>query len=122
MDTVSVLITDAILGKNERCRCAVRGRPADPHQPSATLALVERGGDWALFLFSNLRQFVVEAQDLKLDNILPLASDFACEETGLVHDSLGTSSGNSGGWGMAGTFMDLGGGVEGPNRGLFSTE
>ena len=89
MDTVSVLITDNVLGKNECCRCAVRCRPMDPNLPSATLALVERQGDFALFLFSNLRQFVVEAADLKLDNILPVASDFACEEAGLHHDSLG---------------------------------
>ena len=92
MDTVSVLITDNVLGKNESCRCAVRCRPSDPNQPSATLALVERQGDFALFLFSNLRQFVVESSDLKLDNILPVASDFACEEAGIRHDSLGRNT------------------------------
>ena len=89
MDTVSVLITDSVLGKNESCRCAVRCRPADPNLPSATLALVERQGDFALFFFSNLRQFVVESADLKLDNILPIASDFACEETEINSDSIG---------------------------------
>ena len=89
MDTVSVLITDSVLGKNECCRCAVRCRPADPNLPSATLALVERQGDFALFFFSNLRQFVVESADLKLDNILPIASDFACEESEINSDSIG---------------------------------
>ena len=90
MDTVSVLITDSVLGKNECCRCVVKCRPADPNLPSsATLALVERQGDFALFFFSNLREYVVESADLKLDNILPVASDFACEETELDNESLG---------------------------------
>ena len=93
MDTVSVLITDKVLGKNECCRCAVRCRPVDPNLPSVTLALIERQGDFALFLFSNLRQFVVEAADLKLDNILPVASGFVCSESADIHhESLGEGS------------------------------
>ena len=89
MDTVSVLITDSVLGKNECCRCAVKCRPAVPNLPSATLALVERQGDFALFYFSNLREYVVESADLKLANILPVASDFTCEETEIDNESLG---------------------------------
>ena len=58
-----------------------------------TLALIERQGDFALFLFSNLRQFVVEAADLKLDNILPVASGFVCSESADIHlESLGEGS------------------------------
>jgi len=87
MDTVAVLINDSYLGKSEQCRCAVRGRPTDPNQPECTLALIERQGAFAVFLFSNIRHCVVEATDLKLDNVVPVAEDFLVEEINFT-DSL----------------------------------